>query len=463
MTHVYGDYPIIFPVNEMAGAETGGYQTLAMNVYDDTCGDLASMYDHSKGGDDVFTRNWHEKVLCCRKASQMRDARKELGGTLLHYRTLLATTSVTTALLLSAGLASADTVHLDDVIVEGSMCVGLECVDGESFGFDTLRLKDNNLRITAVDTSSTASFPARDWQITFNDASNGGAEKFSIDDITSGRTPFTIEGNAPSHSLYVDDGGRMGFGTSTPEADLHVKSGNTPTLRLEQDGSSGFTPQTWEMAGNETNFFVRDTTNGSLLPFRIQSSAPTNSLYVDTDGDVGFGTGSPQADLDIYNAGADVVLLLSNTAGPSENNWQFKNNQNSGRLNIGTQSGTTPFKIYPGAVTNLVRLGLGLSSDRVDITGDIKMTGTITTGGSCSVGCDRVFDADYDLPGISEHANAMWAKGYLPNVGPTPESGQYNISEKMLRMLNELEQAHIYIAQINERIALLETKLDTQE
>jgi hypothetical protein len=208
-----------------------------------------------------------------------------------------------------------DQVILDDLIVDGSACIGMDCVNGESFGFDTIRIKENNLRIRAVDTSSTSSFPSRDWQITFNDSANGGANKFSIDDIDGGRTPFTIEAGAPSHSLYVDDGGRVGFGTSTPVTDLHVKSGNTPTLRLEQDGSSGFTPQTWDVAGNEANFFIRDATNGSTLPFRIIPGAPSNSLYIATDGDVGVGTTSPAASLQVEQVSdTDGIYLLSNSS-----------------------------------------------------------------------------------------------------------------------------------------------------
>ncbi len=109
-----------------------------------------------------------------------------------------------------------DQVINDDLIVDGSACVGSDCVNGESFGFDTLRLKENNLRIKFQDTSNSASFPSTDWQITANDSANGGANKFSIDDIDAGRTPFTIEASAPSHSLYVDDAGRIGLGTSTP-------------------------------------------------------------------------------------------------------------------------------------------------------------------------------------------------------------------------------------------------------
>jgi hypothetical protein len=186
-----------------------------------------------------------------------------------------------------------DYVINDDLIVDGSACIGFDCVNGESFGFDTLRLKENNLRIKFDDTSTLSSFPRNDWQLTANDSANGGASKFSIDDITNARTPFTVEANARSNSLYVDDGGRIGIRTSTPSLEIHVVDGDTPGLRLQQDGSSGFAPQTWDIAGNETNFFVRDVTNGSTLPFRIRPGAPSSSIFIDVGGNIGFRTSSP--------------------------------------------------------------------------------------------------------------------------------------------------------------------------
>jgi hypothetical protein len=134
-----------------------------------------------------------------------------------------------------------------DLIVDGSACIGFDCVNGESFGFDTIRLKENNLRIGFDDTSVAASFPRNDWQLTANDSANGGTSKFSIDDISGGRTPFTVEANARSHSLYVDDGGRIGNRTSTPSVEFHTIDGDTPTLRLQQDGPrvSRPRPGTW--------------------------------------------------------------------------------------------------------------------------------------------------------------------------------------------------------------------------
>ncbi len=219
------------------------------------------------------------------------------------------------AIVVASVPVKAAQVFVTDLVVQGSTCVGLDCVNGESFGFDTLRLKENNLRIHFQDTSVSASFPTNDWRITANDTTNGGVNKFSIDDADSGRTPFTIEASAPSHSLYVDDGGRIGLGTSTPVVEMHVVNGDSPTLRLEQDGSSGFTAQTWDVAGNETNFFVRDATNGSKIPFKIRPGAPDNSIYIDTDGDIGLGDATPDAALDIESGNLLVTqgdLLVNN-------------------------------------------------------------------------------------------------------------------------------------------------------
>jgi hypothetical protein len=204
-----------------------------------------------------------------------------------------------------------DQVINDDLIVDGSACIGFDCVNGEVFGFDTIRLKENNLRIKFEDTSVAAGFPTNDWQLTANDSASGGASKFSIDDISGNRTPFTVEAGAPSHSLYVDDGGRLGLGTSTPSVEIHAISGDSPTLRLQQDGTSGFAPQTWDVAGNETNFFIRDATNGSTLPFRIRPGADSSSIFIDTDSSVGMGTASPAARLHVDTRPGDDHFLIN--------------------------------------------------------------------------------------------------------------------------------------------------------
>ena len=234
--------------------------------------------------------------------------------------------------LAGSGNAIAAQVIATDLIVQGSNCVGQDCVNGENFGFDTIRLKENNLRIRFQDTSSSGSFPTMDWQLTANDSANGGQNKFSIESIDNARVPFTIIGGAPSHSLFVNASGNVGIGTSAPVVEAHISNGDSPAIRLEQNGSSGFAAQTWDIAANETNFFIRDVTNSSRLPFKIKPGAPTNSLFIAANGDIGLGTQSPSAAMHMVGndgatqlkieetsstAAARSLLYLSNTGGPS--------------------------------------------------------------------------------------------------------------------------------------------------
>ncbi len=253
-----------------------------------------------------------------------------------------------------------DVVHADDVIVTGSLCIGYDCAtDGsEDFGFDTIKMKENNLQIFFDDTSTTAGFPANDWRLIANDSASGGGNYFSIADATNSRVPFKIEAGAPTSALYVDDSGRVGLGTATPVLDLHILSGNTPSIRLDQDTTSGWTAQVWDIAANESNFFLRDTTGGSKLPFRIQPGAPTNTLTMKSTGYVGIGTWSPESHLEIEATGANVVLAVQRTDGAT---MKLSAMGSSGQI------GTVTEHALNFMTNNVKRLSVGASTGNVGI------------------------------------------------------------------------------------------------
>ncbi|MFO1540901.1 MAG: hypothetical protein ACKOTZ_10760 [Chloroflexota bacterium] len=210
----------------------------------------------------------------------------------------------------------ADIVQADDVIVQGSMCVGIDCVNGEVFDFDTLRLKENNTRMAFVDTS-LAGFPTDDWELTANDSAGGGLDRFSIANTTDATIPFTVAGDATTNALVVG-AGRIGIGTAEPALAVHAVSDNTPAIRLAQTAVQ-FTAQTWDIGANEANFFVRDITNASLLPLRIRPGAPTSSLDIAANGDVGLGTQAPQDDLHL--TGSDPQRIRLQTTGGTASTW----------------------------------------------------------------------------------------------------------------------------------------------
>ncbi|MEM7353351.1 MAG: hypothetical protein AAF657_21320 [Acidobacteriota bacterium] len=378
----------------------------------------------------------------------------------------------------------------DDLSVKGSACIGFDCTSLESFGFDTLRFKENNLRIGFIDTSEEPTFPSNDWQIHINSPSNGGANYFAIVDDTADQTPFLIEAGARDNAIYVDDAGQVGLGTATPARSLHLLEGNTPGLRLEQDGSSGFAAQIWDVAGNETNFFVRDVT-ANLLPFVIEPGAPRDSLRIMADGSVALGTSNPVGRLHLENAPAtdadDMVVTDQGYIGLGTTDPRrplhivadgnphvaFEHSTAAVRWNVGTNSsggfivsqgntGGKELEIDPAGNITFRKGSQVLAT--LDANGNLTTNGTLTTAGNtCGGGCDKVFQPGYKLESIEDHAESMWKNSYLPAVGPTVENGDWNLSEKTGGMLNELEKAHIYIEQLNAKIGELSQRLERLE
>lgn len=207
-----------------------------------------------------------------------------------------------------------DFVIADDLIVQGSACVGIDCINGEDFGFDTIRVKENNTRIQFDDTSATAGFPTNNWQIRANSSASGGASFLAFVDqgatgtSETGTIVFEVDAGAPANSVKVASTGRVGFRTATPVLDLHINTSNSPAIRLEQNSSGGFTAQTWDIAGNEANFFIRDVTSGSRLPFRIRPGAPTSSIDIAANGDIGIGTASPLKKLHVSATNSQILV-----------------------------------------------------------------------------------------------------------------------------------------------------------
>lgn len=277
-----------------------------------------------------------------------------------------------------------DQVIPDDLIVQSSTCTGFDCVDGESFGFDTFRLKENNLRIHFEDTSSSAGYPANDWRIVANDSASGGANKFVIEDSTAARNPMTIEAAAPANSLYVKSTGKIGIQQSNPSLDVHVTTGDTPAFRLEQTNAGGFTAQTWDIGANEANFFVRDLTGGSRLPFRIRPGAPTSSVDIAANGWVGIG-GTPTTSFTLTtplqitssNSLGSIVRLYNSDATYEMGGFWMPNTATTGGWLMGTNNyGALALAYGSGANENSALL-------------DAKDSGSgiyITTAGNIGVG-----------------------------------------------------------------------------
>jgi hypothetical protein len=205
-----------------------------------------------------------------------------------------------------------DAIVADDQLVTGSLGVGFSTYDGMSFGFNTIVLYEDNVRINFDDASTAVGFPNNDWTLLANDTQSGGANYFAIQDATAAVVPFKIMAGAPANALYVGANGNIGLKTNNPMKELQLAGSNTPALRLEQTNGGGYNPYTWDVAGNEANFFIRDVTAGNLLPFRIKPGAPNNSIYISASGNIGLGTASPDENLYVTgNIKTDSLLKIA--------------------------------------------------------------------------------------------------------------------------------------------------------
>jgi hypothetical protein len=382
-----------------------------------------------------------------------------------------------------------DQVIPDDLIVQGSTCTGFDCVNNESFGVDTLRLKENNLRINFDDTSTSAGYASNDWRIIANEQPSGGANMFAIEDSTAARNPMTIEAGAPVNNIYVDSSGNIGFQTASPGLDLHLNTNDTPALRLDQNNTGGFTAQTWDIGGNEANFFIRDLTGGSKLSFRIRPGAPTSSIDIAADGKVGIGTASPDSKVEIEDAG-DARLHLD-AGGDALNDLDRGATGNAARIRyqtagvddfeVGLKANVAGYHITNGNVLELVTVLTGgnvgvnttnpLSKLHVN-GGDIRVSGGsfIDDGMTLNVP-DYVFEDSYKLMPITELKAFIAENKHLPNVPNVADvkANGVNLSQFQMRLLEKVEELTLYtLAQHDEnqelkkRLAALEEQLAKQ-
>jgi hypothetical protein len=321
--------------------------------------------------------------------------------------------------------AAPDNVIPDDLIVQGSACVGLDCVNGEVFGFDTVRLKENNTRLQFDDTSTSAGFPTNNWQIRANSSASGGdsflgfVDQGSTGNSETGTIVLQVNAGAPANAIKVASNGKIGFRTATPVLDLHITTGDTPAHRLEQTNASGFTAQTWDIAGNEANFFVRDVTGGSRLPFRIRPGAPTSSIDISASGNVGVGTASPDMKLDVRTSTVNDGAVIHNTnalTGGSAPLFIAVTNTGAAVANTSIESVSTAnaadFLVRTGSTTSV-----GFGTERLRVLGS---NGRVGIGTSTP---DQLLSVNGDASKIGGGSWQTFSDERLKNIKGTFTSG----------------------------------------
>ena len=246
--------------------------------------------------------------------------------------------------------------------------------------------------------------------------------------------PFTIVGAAPTNSLFVDSSGRLGLRTATPGLPIHISVGDTPAMRYEQTSASGFTAQTWDIGANEANFFVRDLTGGSRLPFRIRPGAPTSSIDVNAAGNIGMGTASPTQKLDVRGGAlrlANTDFVISSAGSFVDLSLDALSGNTFAKLQAFTAGGISPANIALNPIAGNIGIGTISPVARLHTVGSVRFAGVTGCGGgiqsnasgdlSCIVSSRQFKNITGELPSNVALANIMALRPQTGSYKATPE------------------------------------------
>ena len=238
---------------------------------------------------------------------------------------------------------------------------------------------------------------------------------------------FTTKGNQdaaitiPSDSTNVNFGGNVGIGTATPAAKLHIAGAAQNSYiepRVENTaavGAAGFafinSNQEWKMGVNTADTFrIRDN-DASTNPFVIEAGgAPDDSFHMDSNGNVGIGSttpaakldviggilastlgvgGAPDANIDLHVKSDSAKFLVENTlaggewvrfsAGTLGSAMKFSN---AGSFGIGPVATKTDTNIPTAfSMTSVGDIGMGTTtpSTRLEVVGEITTAGLISS------------------------------------------------------------------------------------
>ena len=201
---------------------------------------------------------------------------------------------------------------------------------------------------------------------------------------------------------------KVGIGTASPIAKLHVYSNSGHGLYVESNDS-------WIAHSSGNNYFRGNTFIADL----------------NTNNKVGIGTTSPIAKLHVYSDSGHGLYVESNDswiAHSSGNNY-FRGNTFLADLNT----------------NNKVGIGTTNPTEKLHVNGNIRANAPIWS--------DFVFKKDYELPELEEVEQYIAEKGHLPEIPSEAEvfKNGINLGEMDAKLLLKIEELTLYVIELNKQ------------
>jgi trimeric autotransporter adhesin len=272
-------------------------------------------------------------------------------------------------------------------------------VSGNSSGSVTLRAPDvsGTTILTLPTTTGTLVVTGGAQTIEFADGTvsapsitNSGDTNTGIFFPAADTIAFT-EGGV--ESMRIDSAGNVGIGTSSPERRLHLRAPTTCDMTIQCGNTTDYSYLYFGDSASATQGWVGYYNTEDSMRFGTNNA---ERMRIDSSGNVGIGTSSPQAPLDVSygNASRADTLRLTNTNTAGYGSWlNFYGNYNGGYsfAKIGTENdgtgGSMRFHTADTSevsqermrITSAGRVGIGTTSPNRALH---VATGVLTLGNS---------------------------------------------------------------------------------
>jgi hypothetical protein len=213
--------------------------------------------------------------------------------------------------------------------------------------------------ILSQGSGANITIPAGDTKVVYSDGAGAGAAfvdafaNLKVTDpaqtnITSvgtltGFTSTGIDDNADATAITIDSSENVGIGTSSPNQKLNVSGGRSYFGANNEAYAIGVGYNGTRTAANQTYFI--GATDATTPDLQFSNSDGGEKVRITHAGNVGIGTTSPAAPLDVLGSDVFSIRSLRNTG-----NGGLSNTDTAGGIRLGTSNGTTG---YVGAAIDI--------------------------------------------------------------------------------------------------------------
>ncbi len=203
-----------------------------------------------------------------------------------------------------------------------------------------------------------------------------------------------------------------------------------------------------------------------LLALTATAGAQIPSIEVTPSGDVGMGTATPAASLEVERSDGTAQILVEENSGTATDRNLFYV-RNNGRPHFRMEDTNGSSKVWDFLASGaffISRVGSGGTELQLASNGDLTIRGNYYSSAGPHLP-DYVFADGYPLMSPDELAEFIEREQHLPNMPSAKdvqEAGQINVTELQLKLLEKIEELTLYTLEQHTVIQELSARLEEQ-